>query len=248
MRRLILVCILFVLSACTFELQMQPQTEAQTETPVPTPAAGVNVSANGQMLDGPDINYNWIRFTLDPTLGSRLYVFDDVISLDGATAHNIRFSLESEEYCQTWCLMVYPVAEFEQAFGKFVFPPAGYRGGAAIIFDAQETTLSFQNGSGDRSLETFGQDHYGVSNEALKYVFRGYTADKQYAIFVQIPIHTANLPDIAPTMPTGSDPVQDILNYNQQAAQTLNTLGSADFTPNLELLDALIVSIHVEMP
>src|SRR5512133_2999601 len=127
MRCLVLVFTLLVLSACTFQVQMQPQTEVQTETPVPTPATGADVSANGQILDGPHINHNGIRFTLDPTLGSRLYVFDDVISLDGATAHNIRFSLESEEYCQTWCLMVYPVAEFEQAFGQFVFPPSGYR-------------------------------------------------------------------------------------------------------------------------
>jgi len=247
MRRLILVFIVLVISACTFEVQMQPQAGAQTETPLPTPAAGADVSANGQMLDGPNVNYHGIRFTLDPRLGSRLYVFDDVISLDAATAHNIRFSLESEQYCQTWCLMVYPVADFEQAFGKFVFPPAGYRGGAAVIFEAQKEALSFQNGSGERQLETFGQDHYGVSNESLKYVFRGYTADKQYAIFLQIPIRSANLPDIAPTMTTG-DPVQDILNYNQQAAQSLNALGPTDFTPNLDLLDALIASIQIEMP
>jgi hypothetical protein len=197
------------------------------------------------VLDGPDINYNGIRFTLDPMLGSRLYVFEDTTTLEGATAHNIRFALTSEEYCQTWCLMVYPVAEFEQAFGTFVFPPAGYRGGAAIIFDAQETTLSFQNGSGDRSLETFGQSHYGVSNESLKYIFRGYSVDKQYGIYVQVPIHTASLPDVAPTIAFNS---QEVLDYNQNAAESMNSLTPADFTPNLDLLDALVKSIYVEAP
>ena len=247
MRRLMaLVSLLVLLSmACswsvqtlvpTSEIPTQSQLEVQAETPGP---------ANGQTLEGPDINYNGIRFTLDPALGSRLYVFNDVISLDGATAHNIRFALTPEEYCQTWCLMVYPVAEFEQAFGSFIFLPSGYRGGAAVIFEAQENALSFQNGSGDRGLETFGQSHYGVSNESLKYVFRGYSADKQYGIFAQVPTRAASLPDIAPTMTTNTD---DILEYNRQEAESVNALSPADFTPNLDLLDALVASVHVETP
>ena len=161
-------------------LEIQPQ----AQTPVPTSA--IDVPANGQALEGPQIDFNGIRFTLNPAIGSRVYVYDDVLTLDGKTAHNIRFALTPEEYCQTWCLMVYPVAEFEQAFGTFVFPPAGYRGGAAVIFEAQKTTLSFQNGSGDRGMETFGQSHYGVSNESLQYVFRGYSADKQYGYLPNI--------------------------------------------------------------
>ena len=247
MRRLmVMVSLLVLLSmACTFNVQTfaptvevptQSQPEIQTETPGPV---------TGQALDGPDINYNGIRFTLDPALGSHLYVFEDVITLEGATAHNIRFALTPEEYCQTWCLMVYPVAEFEQAFGTFVLPPAGNRGGAAVIFEAQKTSLSLQNGSGDRSLETFGQSHFGVSNESLKYVFRGYSADKQYGIYVQVPIHTTSLPDVAPTMEFNS---LDVLDYNQKAAESMNALTNADFTPDLGLLDALVASIDVETP
>jgi hypothetical protein len=247
MRRLIVMVPLFVVlsTACTFDVQIfaptvevptQSQSEIQTETPGPVP---------GQVLDGPDINYSGIRFTLDPSLGSRLYVFEDVTTLEGATAHNIRFALTPEEYCQTWCLIVYPVADFEQAFGSFVFLPAGYRGGAAVVFTARETALSMQNGGGDRGLETFGQDHYSVSNESLKYVFRGYNTDQQYGIYVQVPIHAVNLSDLVPTMTTS---VQDILEYNRQAAQSMNALPPADFTPSLDLLDALVASIHVEAP
>jgi hypothetical protein len=258
MRRLmVLVSVLVLLSmACTFSVQTfvptqspsesptqfpmetptQPQLESQTETPIPVA---------GQVLEGPDINYNGIRFTLDPALGSRLYVFEDVITLEGATAHNIRFALTPEEFCQTWCLMVYPVAEFEQAFGTFVFLPDGYRGGAAIIFQTQKKMLSFQNGSGDRSLETFGQSHYGVSNESLKYVFRGYSMDHQYGIYVQSPVHASSLPDVAPTMEFNS---MDVLDYNQKEAESMNLLTNADFTPDLSLLDAWVASIHVETP
>ena len=247
MRRLmVMVSLLVLLSvACTWSVQTlaptseiptESQPEIQTETPRPV---------SGQVFNGPDFNYNGIRFTLDPALGSRLYVFEDVITLEGATAHNIRFALTPEEYCQTWCLMVYPVTEFEQAFGTFVFPPAGYRGGAAVIFDAQNMALSLQNGSGDRSLETFGQSHYGVSNEALKYVFRGYSTDKRYGIYVQVPIRAPSLPDVAPAIAFNS---QEVLDYNKNAAESMNALTTADFTPNLDLLDALVKSIYVKKP
>ncbi len=256
MQRLMILLSFFALfsMACAFSVQTltpaletptQSQPEAQTETPIPTVETEVDVAGSARIIEGQNINYNGIRFTLDPALGSRLYAFDDVIAIDGLSAHNTRFALTQEEYCQTWCLMVYPIAEFEQAFGTFVFPPAGYRGGAAVIFEAQKIALSFQNGGGDRSLETFGQSHYGVSNESLKYVFRGYSANKQYGIYVQVPVHAANLPDAAPTMDFNS---QEVFDYNRNAAESMNALTNADFTPDLGLLDALVASIYVETP
>ena len=219
--------------------------EIQTSTPSASPVPTIDVSGSVQLLEGPNFKYTGILFTLDPTIGSHLYVFDETVSIDGKIAHYTRFSLFSEEYCQTWCLNVYPIAEFEQAFGSFVFPPAGYRGGAAVIFKAQEMALSFQNGSGDRELETHGQNHYGVSNESLKYVFRGYTVNKRYAVYVEAPIHAATLPDIAPTMTTDAS---NICEHNRKYADVVNALTSADFSPRLDLLDALVLSIHVNTP
>ena len=244
MRRWIVLLLLLVLpvTACTFEFQTFPQTGEQTQTPGPAPATESSAPGDEENLEGPNINYKGVRFTLDPALGSRLYAFDEEITLDGATAHYIRFALNPEEYCQTWCLMVYPVSEFKQAFGSFVFPPLGYRGGANVIFKAQEKSLSFQNGSGDRGLETFGQDHYGVSNESLKYVFRGYTTDQQYGVYLQVPARAANLSDSAPTN------AEEILQYNRQAAEAMNALTPEDFTPNLDLLDALVASIQAGTP
>ncbi len=239
MRRLILMFSLFVLLslACSLQFQTMPQAEG-TQTS-PTPATEASAPGNTQDLEGPDIDYNGIRFTLDPALGSRLYVYHDEIAIDGKTAHSIRFSLAPEEYCQTWCVIVYPVAEYQQAFGDFSFPPAGYRGGAAVLFHAQEKFLSFQNGVGTRALETFGQNYYGVSNESLKYAFRGYREGKQYAVYVQIPIRTASLPDREPTLPA------DIQRYYQQTIQSVNMLTPADFNPSLDLLDALVNSIQL---
>lgn len=243
MRRLIVLLFLLVLpvTACTFEFQTFPNGE-QTQTPAQAPPKEAGVPETVQALEGPDINYNGVRFTLNPALGSRVYVYDEPLTIDGVTAHSTRFALNPEDHCQTWCLIVYPVPEFEQAFGTFVFPPAGYRGGASIIFEAQKKPLSFQNGSGDRGLEAFGQNHYGVSNESLKYVFRGYSADKKYGVFLQVPTQAANLSGIAPTMGTNPD---EIVQYNQQAAQSMSVLTPGDFNPNLELLDALVTSVQV---
>ncbi len=234
------------LPAPTLEIPTQSPTGVQTETPMPTATTEVDTPGTAQVLEGPEISYKGIHFFLDPAMGSRLYVLDDVITLDGLTAYSTRFALTSEATCMTWCLEIYPISEFEQSFGFFVFPPAGYRGGAAVIFKAQEKALSFQYGSGNRALEAFGQNHYGISNESLEYVFRGYNADKHYGLFVQVPVHAPGLPDAAPTMTSGSDPVKDIWEYNRHAAESMNALSPADFTPNLDLLDALVVSIHVE--
>jgi hypothetical protein len=239
---LISLLILFGL-ACRLEFQTLPRAEG-TETPASAPAPAMEATApqNTQDLEGPDINYNGIHLTLDPALGSRLYAYNDEITIDGKTAHSVRFSVAPEEYCQTWCIIVYPIAEFQQAFGNFVFPPEGYRGGAAVIFHAQEKLLHFQGGTGTRAVETFGQNHYGVSNESLKYVFRGYSEGKQYAVYVQIPTRTAGLPDTEPTLPA------DIQTYYQQTTQSVNALMPADFTPNLDLLDSFVASIQVGTP
>ena len=61
MRRLMVMVSLLVLlgMACTFDVQTFTP---PTEIPVSTPTTRPDVSANGQALDGPDINYNGIRF------------------------------------------------------------------------------------------------------------------------------------------------------------------------------------------
>ncbi len=246
---LILLLAAVQLVACTTSLpapNLDIPTHGETGTSTPARDSRVDSAGGVQSLEGPEIGYKGIHFFLNPAMGSRLYVFDDVITLDGLTAHSIRFDLASEKDCTTWCLVVYPVSEFEKAFGFFAFPPMGYRGGAAVIFKAQEKALSFQQGSGKRALEAFGQNHYAVSNESLKYVYRGYSADRQYAVFVQIPTHAAGLLDTPPTMTPGPALVNDIMEYNGRAAESLNALSSADFTPNLDLLDALVVSIRVQ--
>jgi hypothetical protein len=42
--------------------------------------------------------------------------------------------------------------------------------------------------------------------------------------------------------------VNEILEYNGQAAESMNALTPEDFTPNLDLLDALVSSIRLAAP
>lgn len=199
-------------------------------------------------LTGPRIGYNGIRFVLDPGLGSQLLAYDEEIaSPSGQVAHYTRFALTAEEYCQTWCLMVYPVSEFEQAFGTFIFPPDGYGGGAAIVFSAQEKTLEFQNGSGERALQAFGQMSYFVGSEALKYVYRGMSSDGKIAVYLQVPVQADALFFPTPTLPVSGNVQEGISAHNRQLAKSLNGLDASAFKPDLTVLDELVSSIQIQV-
>jgi len=261
MKRVFFIMLLLVLfslaCALTGAVTPTPESPVETEsgfsstpeatlasTPSLTATPALDLPPNARLLDGPDIRYGNIRFFLDPRLGARLFVFDQTLtSPSGQAAHSTLFSLTPDEERLDWCIVVYPVREFEQAFGTFVFPPSGY-GGAAVIFHAQESAVDFQNGNGARALEMFGQMAYFVSNDALKYAFRGYTPDGQFAVYVQIPVRSEKLSDLPPTL-TVADPINDILAYNQNALDTLNSLPPSAFSPPLDLLDALVASIQV---
>jgi hypothetical protein len=67
--------------------------------------------------------------------------------------------------------------------------------------------------------------------------------DKRYGIYMQAPIHAADLPDVAPALDFNS---QEVLDYNQKMTDTLNVLTPADFIPDLDTVDALIESISAE--
>ena len=229
--------------------------------PAPTAAAGAQAFPGAQVISGPQIAWNGISFELDPVFGSRVFVYDAQIeSPEGLAAHYTRFALAEEEYCQSWCVQVYPLEQFQTAFGRFVFPPAGYGGGAAIILHAQDQPLNFQNGEGQRALEMHGQMSFFVSNETLFYIFRGYSDDQQYAVYIKIPIDAAILastgdpeqntnPDailIPTTPPDVAYPQDAILAYNQEAVRQLNLLAGEAFDPGLSVVDALVASLQIE--
>ena len=239
-----------------------PMTSSPTAPPLSLTATLAEAnSPDVVVLNGPHISWNGISFELNPVFGRQVYVFDEQIkSPEGLTAQYTRFALTEEEYCQNWCVQVYPVEQFQQAFGRFVFPPAGYGGGAAIILHAQDQPLNFQNGAGERALEMHGQMSFFVSNETLFYNFRGTTQDEKYAVYVKIPIAVSILAStgdpeqntnldailIPTTPPDMAYPEEAILAYNQEAVQKLNQLAPQMFDPDLRTIDALVASLQVK--
>ncbi|RME05647.1 MAG: hypothetical protein D6803_08515 [Anaerolineae bacterium] len=92
---------------------------------------------------------------------------------------------------------IYPVKAIRAALGDFLFPPMAYN--AAVIFETPAELLDFENIQGRRTLEMHGQNGWFANNEMLRYIFRGYTADGEYALYVTFPI-------TAPFLPSSSDP------------------------------------------
>jgi hypothetical protein len=246
--RLILILTLASLS-CHFE------TPPPTSTPQPDPTHVTDSPASTQ------INKNGIRFMLDKTFGSAVYAFEETItSPSGQKAEYIRLTLTSEDNCKDWRIEIYRAQNFILAFNEFVFPPGGYGGGAAITFSANEQPLQFHNGEGMRALEMHGQMEGYATNQTIKYVYRGYTQNKEFAVYIQSPISAPILPNhstdvekigvipIPSLEPDKSNYSDSVLIFNEQAARQLASLPPNEFSPSLLTLDALVSSIKIEIP
>ncbi len=213
-------------------------------TATPTPPPPVAVAFNGA------------RFLLDGRLADQIY--PTVETWGEMTYTVIKFAPEG--VCrEVGCIEVYDVAAYEAAHSDLPLPPLG----AAVILKTQEQQVAFQNGSGSRALRMVGQMGYFANNEALLYEYRGFTEDGRFYILVTIPLD-------APILFSGYEPDQNtnpnaiplpaplpddfaarnqmMLAYNQEAEQQLDLLPAADFIPGLDLLDALVASLHIEPP
>ncbi|MHC1782251.1 MAG: hypothetical protein AB9891_05725 [Anaerolineaceae bacterium] len=261
---LIALLILSVFSqACT--------STAVSVTPEATPSLGKTPSSTPEQAststpekqDYLQINHAGIKFMLDKSISPGVRIFKgEIESPDGQAGHYTHFSLAADRTCQSGCIQVYSVEDFESSYGGFVFPPAGYGGGAAVIFSAGEEKLNFQNGDGTRALEVHGQMTGYAFNGALSYVYRGFTNDGRYAVYIEIPITASILPASAdtkgssdpkiipiPTLATGrTNYVESVDIFNKQAALELAILPDSEFTPRLDYLDALAASIQIVDP
>lgn len=238
--RILWVVLLFVILACSFA---QPLLAPQSDIG-PTAAPQTQ---DAEDLIGPRIGYQGIHFVLDPRLGSQVIVTEEEItSQSGLAAHSILFSLTPEDSCESWCLIVYPVEEFQQAFGTFVFPPAGYGGGAAVVFSVQERSVDFQGGSGKRAVQAFGQMEYFIGQDALKYAYRGFSADGKFALYLQAAVQADGLFFPTPTLPPSGDVSEGIAAHNRELALDLEGLAPSAFSPDLTLLDSLVASIQID--
>lgn len=120
---------------------------------------------------------------------------------------------------------------------------------AAQVFRAQVKYMNFQSGQGVRFITQYDQAVIPISNMEVFYTFQGLTSDGKWYIAAILPVATSALPD------SDQVPADQAQNFSTAEAFTayltgvvdkLNGLQAADFSPNLDQLDAMIQSLKVE--
>jgi hypothetical protein len=120
---------------------------------------------------------------------------------------------------------------------------------AAQVFRSQVKYLNFQSGQGVRFVTQYDQAIMPLNNQEIFYTFQGLTSDGRYYIAAILPVATSTLPatgEVSQEQMQTFSTADGFQNYLNQTVQTLNGLPASDFTPNLDLLDAMIKSIQVQ--
>jgi hypothetical protein len=117
---------------------------------------------------------------------------------------------------------------------------------AGQVFVAEPEYLDFQNGTGVRFITFYSQDISPVSNDRLVYMFQGITSDGKYVIAAQFPVKAPVVPDsIDPNTFDYNALSADYPGYMTKTVTALDGVAAGDYTPSLDLLDALIQSVSV---
>lgn len=97
--------------------------------------------------------------------------------------------------------------------------------------------------SGIRFVTAYAQAQEPFLADSFLYTFQGISADGQHLISILIPL-TAGMFPAEPDPGFGPVELQaDVTGYMQESAALLNTAAPADFSPALDILDALVNSI-----
>lgn len=131
--------------------------------------------------------------------------------------------------------------------GQIPMLPGSVRG--KQIVQARLKYLEFEGGSGLRFLTHFGTDATPVTEHGLFYTFQGLTDDGKYYVAYYHPVPTSLLPgdseSVAALMKDTDAFEQNYDAYLQQINEQLETANSADFTPDLADIDAMLESLRI---
>ena len=119
---------------------------------------------------------------------------------------------------------------------------------AAQMLRAYIAYIDFQNGSGVRFLTQYSQAATPVNNHELFYSFQGLTSDGSYYVAAIFPVANPILPADNSAIPGGDFEAfaETFQTYINDMEIQLSAQPASNFTPNLELLDALIQSLQVK--
>jgi hypothetical protein len=116
---------------------------------------------------------------------------------------------------------------------------------ASQMFHAQVQYLVFGDIRGVRFVTQYAQEARPVNNQELFYTFQGFTGDGAYYVAAFFPVTASVLPN-TPALTDDDAFNANFVAYLEEITATLDQLSSADFTPNLTLLDAVVTSVRME--
>jgi hypothetical protein len=128
----------------------------------------------------------------------------------------------------------------ETAAGPLPFLPVT---SAEQIMTAHVAYLDFQNGTGVRYLTQYGVGIKPVNNSELFFTFQGLTDDGRYYISAVLPVTHPDLPASVAEAP--EEFTADADSYLAGVVDQLNEAEATAFSPDLSLLDAVIISIRI---
>lgn len=120
---------------------------------------------------------------------------------------------------------------------------------AAQVFYAQPKYVNFHSGQGVRYLTQYSQAVVPINNQEIFYTFQGLTSDGQWYVAALLPVASGLLPATGALSQEQLAAWGSADAYNQYVGEIvgkLNTAPPGDFTPNLDLLDALVQSIQID--
>jgi hypothetical protein len=115
-------------------------------------------------------------------------------------------------------------------------------------FTSHETPISFNGGKGVRFITEYSEGPLPISNRNIIYTFQGLTDDEMYWVAVTLPISSTVLAESYDTLPEGHTQESLIQNYNayvRDVKDKLDAQATGAFSPAINSLDNLIMSISV---
>jgi hypothetical protein len=116
----------------------------------------------------------------------------------------------------------------------------------AQALHAQVQFLNLKNGNGVRFLTQLTQGMTLINNSELFYTFRGVTSEGNFYIAAILPVSNPELPADSNISGEQTNAMDDYRTYLSNAITLLNEQPANAYTPDLNILDALIRSIEIK--
>lgn len=118
---------------------------------------------------------------------------------------------------------------------------------AAQVLRAQVEYLEFESGMGLRFLSYYAQAMMPITSAEVFYTFQGLTEDGEYYVAAILPVDPGFLEaEIDNETFDWEAFSEDYEAYLTETVEALGSLPADEFTPSLEMLDALVASITIE--